>query len=59
MDEVIEFVGTVVVEFVGEIVEAVIDSVKATKAEKRRLKPKAELGEKNIDLPKIDGKIIK
>lgn len=58
MDEVIEFVGTVV-EFVGEIVEAVIDSVKVKRAEKRRLKPKAELGEKNIDLPKIDGKIIK
>ena len=55
MEEVAEFVCTVVIEFFGDILQDIVDSVKAGKAHKRREKRKAEIGENAISLPKCKG----
>ena len=59
MEDFIDFVVEAIIEVVGGIVETVIDSVKAKKAEKRRNNQKTEYAGNRIDLRKIDGKIIK
>lgn len=59
MEDFIDFVVEAIIEVVGGIVETVIDSLKAKKAEKRRNKQKTEYAGNKIDLRKIDGKIIK